>query len=222
MFTGIVNGFCPITNLIKQNGLTTLTINFTSLGTEGLAQGASVSINGVCLTVVAIENHHVTFNIIQETLGLTNLAHQQINDLVNIERSATFASEIGGHILSGHVHGTTSIHHIKRLPNNVIVCMAIPHFLKDYLFPKGFIALNGSSLTVVDVNHDTSTFTVHLIPETLARTTWGIAKAGDLINVEIDQHTRIIVDTLHHYITNKNVISNITSETTSPPFPPKT
>lgn len=203
MFTGIVSGYCPITALTKETGLTTLTVDLTTVGTQGLRQGASVAINGACLTVTAIDNHHVTFNVIQETLERTNLANAQINDQVNVERSATFASEIGGHILSGHVHGTTTITDIERPTNNVIVHMAIPAFLKPYIFPKGYIALNGTSLTVVDVNHDTKTFTVHLIPETLRLTLWGTAKVGDTINVEIDHNTRMVVDTVKQYINNK-------------------
>lgn len=194
MFTGIVNGFCPITTLTKKAGLSTLTVDFSTLGTAGLTQGASVSINGTCLTVVAIHNDEVTFDLIQETLRRTNLAHERINDYVNVERCATFSTEIGGHPLSGHVEGTTTITNIERPPNNVIVHMAIPSFLAPYLFPKGYIALNGTSLTVVD--HLTEHFTVHLIPETLKRTLWGRAKVGDVINVEVDPSTRMIVDTV--------------------------
>ena len=203
MFTGIVKGFCPIVTLIKEPGLTTFTVDFTTLGTKDLMEGASVSINGVCLTAVAIENNHVTFNLIQETLKCTNLANQQINHAVNVERCATFSSEIGGHILSGHVQGTTTITRIERPTNNVIVHMNIPSFLENYIFSKGYIALNGTSLTVVNVNRHTDTFTVHLIPETLARTIWNRGKVGDIINVEIHHNTRMVVDTIQQYISGK-------------------
>lgn len=202
MFTGLVDDACPIIDLNHQLGLMTITIDFTSIGIQGLYLGASVAVNGTCLTVTAIKRNAISFQVIQETLNRTNLKYYKINDLVNIERCATFASEIGGHILSGHIHGTTSITQINSPVNNKIIWLAIPSFLQPYLFNKGYIALNGTSLTIAEVNENE--FSVHLIPETLKRTTWSKVKVGELINVEIDHHTYIIVDRINHWLAKEH------------------
>ena len=210
MFTGIVSHCVPIISLEKQLGLTTMILGFSTVNTHNLHIGASVAINGVCLTVVSLENHHATFHIIQETLNKTNLDYWNTGDFVNVERSATLNTEIGGHLISGHIHETASVTHIEHSPNNRIIHMRIsPSWLK-YLFPKGFIGLNGTSLTLVDVDPKTNTFTVHLIPETLQKTTWQWIKEGDPINVEIDQQTRTIVDTVERYLGTLSTVTQAT------------
>jgi len=195
MFTGIVKALSKVENLQKKEGIARLTILLTPELTQNLEIGASVAINGVCLTVTKISGNSVSFDLIQETLDRTNLNLIQIGDRVNVERSAKFGDEIGGHLLSGHVYGTAKITKIENSPNNhIITLQASPSWMK-YFFSRGFIALDGISLTLVDVD-PSGTFTVHLIPETLKATTLGFKKAGDSINVEIDSRTQAIVDTL--------------------------
>lgn len=191
MFTGIVKALCKVEKFEKKEMIAHLTILLTPELTHNLEIGASVAINGVCLTATEIDGNRVSFDLIQETLDRTNLVHIQPGDKVNIERSAKFGDEIGGHLLSGHVYGTATISNIQ---DNIFTLATSPSWMK-YFFPKGFIALDGISLTLVNT-HPTGSFTVHLIPETLKTTTLGFKKVGDLINVELDARTQTIVDTL--------------------------
>ncbi len=196
MFTGIVKGLLKVQSIKLLPGLMQLGIEFTYQLVKDLEIGASVSINGVCLTVVKIEGLTVYFDLIQETLNLTNLALLSINDYVNVERSARFGDEIGGHLLSGHIKGQALIHKIDNPSNNHLVTLQAPQGMIKYFFSKGYIALDGVSLTLVDVNRHNHTFSVHLIPETLRQTTFGFKKEGSKVNVEIDTQTQIIVDSL--------------------------
>lgn len=196
MFTGIVKGLFKVHSIQKSTGLHHLGIQFDPALMQGLVIGGSVAINGVCLTVVKIEEPVVYFDIIQETLNLTNLADFSIGDQVNVERPAHFGDEIGGHLLSGHIMGHASIVKIETPSNNhQVTFQASPAMIK-YFFPKGYIALDGVSLTLVDVNHQDNTFSVHLIPETLRQTAFGFKREGSKINVEVDSQTQILVDCL--------------------------
>ncbi len=200
-------------------GLVTFTVEVSPEMVEGLKLGASVAINGVCLTATSIHPEatggSISFDVMDETLQLTTLGALRLGDTVNVERSLKVGDEVGGHIVSGHVHGTARILDITKTENNVTITLEPPARLSKYIFSKGFIALHGVSLTVIeDQNvHENLlggnptpnfqehsgrrfTFSVSLIPETLARTTFGSAQVGDLINLEVDQQTRTIVDTI--------------------------
>ncbi|MFA5946421.1 MAG: riboflavin synthase subunit alpha [Patescibacteria group bacterium] len=199
MFTGIVQAQGTIADIIVEPGMMHVSISVPEEIVEGLKTGASVAVNGVCLTVVSIEGDHITFDVMQETIDLTTLGSLKTGDQVNVERSLKVGDEVGGHLVSGHVHGTARILDITKTENNVTITLEPPAELSKYIFPKGFIALNGVSLTVIS----TSPLSVSLIPETLERTTFGSAQVGDLVNVEIDQQTRTIVDTIEHITTKK-------------------
>lgn len=202
MFTGIVKGVFPIHQIQKMPGMRKFSIKVPNELTQGLQIGASVSIDGICLTATRIEAEEIWFDVIQETLGRTTLHKTEIGSLVNVERSAQFGDEIGGHILSGHVFGTAEIIQIKKWENNQSVFFRMnPAWIK-YLFPKGYIAIDGISLTLVDVLPE-GTFSVHLIPETLKITTLGRKKEGDLVNIEIDSQTMAIVDTVERVLAQK-------------------
>ena len=152
-------------------------------------------------TVVKIENHYVWFDVIPETIQRTNLKFIEEGDLVNVERSARFGDEIGGHILSGHIMVIAEIDQKSAYESNQGVTFKIdPQWIK-YFFSKGYIALDGVSLTLVDVDPK-GKFSVHLIPETLRMTTFGFKKEGDRVNVELDTQTQIIVDTLERILKN--------------------
>ncbi len=159
----------------------------------GIQIGASVSVAGACLTVVAIADSVVEVDVIGETLEKTNIGSLVVGDKINLERSARVGEEVGGHNVSGHISDTATIRSIDTPPNNWILTLSIDPVWIQYILPKGFVALDGCSLTIVDVGTDT--FTVHLIPETLQRTTFGEKKVGDRVNMEIDPMTRAIVDT---------------------------
>ena len=193
MFSGIVQGTREIQEILEDSGTLRLRIDLHRLN-EGLQIGASVSVNGVCLTVVQIQKDHVSFDVIRETLNRSNLDGLQKGDRVNIERSLKLQDEIGGHNVSGHVDTTGVISSILNSGNNRDLKITCNMEWTRYLVSKGWIALDGISLTVVDVGLDW--FTVSLIPETLQRTIIGSKKEGDRVNLEFDQNTKIIVKTL--------------------------
>jgi riboflavin synthase len=197
VFTGIAETCVPVASVTHAEGLTTFALDFPSEEPlAGLASGASVSVDGVCFTVTRIDGTRVLFDAMAETLGRTTLGALAVGARVNVERSARFGSEIGGHVVSGHVTGTAEIARIDTPRNNHVVTFRVPVGWMKYVFPKGFIALDGISLTVVDVDKDRGEFTVWFIPETLRRTTFGWKRTGDQVNVEIERQTQAIVDTV--------------------------
>ena len=167
----------------------------------GLQTGASVAHNGCCLTVTEANGRTARFDLMAETLDKTNLGRLKAGDLVNLERAARFGDEIGGHLMSGHITATTEILRIERTEHNTTMHFALPAALKPYILPKGFIGLDGCSLTIGSVGEDS--FCVHLIPETLRRTLFGTRQAGDTVNLEIDPQTQAVVDTVGRILAAK-------------------
>ncbi|HLV78585.1 MAG TPA: riboflavin synthase subunit alpha [Marinobacter sp.] len=194
MFTGIVQGLATIADIIRAPGLNTLVVRFPKARVEGVSIGASVAINGTCMTVTRQDGDLLYFDAMQETLRLTTLGDLREGDVVNFERAARIGDEIGGHLLSGHIHTTATLARIVRSENNVTLWFELPEQWLKYVFPKGFIAINGASLTIGEVTGQR--FNVHLIPETLRATTFGQAQEGEQVNIEIDSQTQTIVDTL--------------------------
>lgn len=203
MYTGIVQAMLPVSEAVKKPGLTTFIIEFPDPLLAGLETGASVSVNGTCFTVTGINDSAVSFDAIAETLRLTNLKYLDPGMQVNIERSAAAGAEVGGHILSGHVMGTASVVEVSTSENNrSLTFQGDPAWMK-YVFTKGFIALNGCSLTVAGIDRVHARFTVNLIPETLARTNFRLLEEGDEVNVEVDQQTQVIVETVERVMAER-------------------
>ena len=200
MFTGIVQCQGCIKNIINSEMLRSITIEAPAEALVGLKIGASVAIDGVCVTVTKIEASNFSFDIMQETLSLTTLGELKVGDWTNFERSASEGAEVGGHLLSGHVDGCAKIIKIEKPGDNYVVTFQVPLELTRYIFQKGFIALNGTSLTVTDLNKQDGTFKVWFIPETLRVTTFGEKKVGQRINIEIDRKTQIIVETVRDFL----------------------
>jgi len=196
MFTGLVQAIAHVAWIKSSSTLTRYALTFPPSLLSHLTQGASVSVHGVCQTVVSIEGEKVIFEAIEETLKRTTLSTLVVDQSVNIERCAKLGDEIGGHLLSGHVAGTAEICDITQ---NIFTLRIESRWMK-YFFSKGFIALNGASLTLVDVDRKKGVFSVHLIPETLRLTTFGKAKGGDKVNVEIDSQTQAIVETVERVL----------------------
>ena len=167
----------------------------------GLQTGASVAHNGCCLTVTETDGRTARFDLMAETLDKTNLGRLKAGDLVNLERAARFGDEIGGHLMSGHITATTEILRVERTEHNTTMHFALPAALKPYILPKGFVGLDGCSLTIGSVGEDS--FCVHLIPETLRRTLFGTRQAGDTVNLEIDPQTQAVVDTVGRILAAK-------------------
>jgi riboflavin synthase len=154
------------------------------------------------LTVTAIEGNRVSFDLIKETLRLTNLGDLKLGSVVNIERAAKFSDEIGGHIMSGHIICTAEISKIFTSENNRQIWFKIADAaLMKYVLHKGFIGIDGISLTIGEVVK--KSFCVHLIPETLERTTLGKKRLGDKVNIEIDPQTQAVVDTVERVLASR-------------------
>ncbi|MEW6991491.1 riboflavin synthase subunit alpha [Colwelliaceae bacterium 6441] len=198
MFTGIVQSQAEVYSVKNENCFTHLIVKVAADLIDGLTLGASIAINGVCLTVVRFERlkseAHIAFDIIDETLERSNLANLRVGNLVNLERSLKMGDELGGHIVSGHVHTKALLLECHLTKSNCAMRFAIDNKWQKYILPKGFITINGISLTVGEVTKNN--FYVHLIPETLARTNLSELTVNDAVNVELDQQTITIVTTL--------------------------
>ncbi|WP_198264889.1 riboflavin synthase subunit alpha [sulfur-oxidizing endosymbiont of Gigantopelta aegis] len=201
MFTGIVQGTAIITQIIEKEDFRTHIIEFNDDMLSHLSIGASVAHNGCCLTVTRIEDSKVSFDLMQETLHVTNLGELTVGDRVNIERAARFGDEIGGHQMSGHILFMATISQIEKSTNNCQIGFEIPEQFKRFVFTKGYIGIDGISLTIGDVKENT--FNVNLIPETLQRTNLSSRKIGDKINIEIDPQTQAIVETIERIMASK-------------------
>ncbi|MCP3850359.1 MAG: riboflavin synthase subunit alpha [Gammaproteobacteria bacterium] len=198
MFTGIVQGTATLVDIIKKQNFQTHIIELDEKMLDGVQTGASIAHNGCCLTVTHINGNQLTFDLMQETLNVTNLGELNIGDPINIERAARFGDEIGGHQMSGHILFTAIVKEVKNTPNNCQIWFEIPDTFKQFVFTKGYIGIDGISLTIGDVKQNT--FNVNLIPETLQRTNIATRKAGDRINIEIDPQTQAIVETVQRYL----------------------
>ncbi len=198
MFTGIVQTKLPVAALESRGDFATLRFDFPERLLSGLQNGASVAINGTCLTVREIDGLRVSFDAIEQTLKVTNLGQLQAGSVVNIERAARFGDDIGGHVLSGHIMDQVSVLDVIDTANNRVVWMERPSHLAPFLLDKGFVALNGCSLTIAEV--DDERFSVHLIPETRDVTTFGEVSAGDRINLEVDSQTQAVVETVRRLL----------------------
>ncbi|ROV60814.1 riboflavin synthase subunit alpha [Vibrio ponticus] len=203
MFTGIVAGMARVVAIDKKQNFQTHVVELEGALGENLAIGASVAHNGCCLTVTQIEGNRISFDLMQETLRLTNLGSLAEGDLVNIERAAKFGDEIGGHSMSGHIALMAKVEQVITTDNNRTIWFELPESAMKYVLAKGYIGLDGCSLTIGEVKGNQ--FNVHLIPETLQRTLFGLRKEGDLINVEFDPQTQAIVDTVERVLAAKNL-----------------
>ena len=204
MFTGIVQGTAPIHSITEKANFRTQVVKLLPEMRKDLEIGASVANNGVCLTVTEVNGDLVSFDLMQETLRITNLGLLKVGDKVNIERAMQMGTEIGGHLLSGHVYCTATISDIIASENNRQIWFELPSAdVMKYILTKGFVAVDGISLTIGEVKG--AQFCVNLIPETLQRTLMGQRKVGDIVNIEIDPQTQAIVDTVENYLKARNL-----------------
>ena len=208
MFTGIVQGVAKIIAIDEKPNFRTHVVALPPELLPGLETGASVAHNGCCLTVTHINGDKVSFDLMKETLRITNLGELVPGDLVNIERAAKFSDEIGGHLMSGHIMTTAEVSKILTSENNRQIWFKPqdPTLLK-YILHKGFIGIDGISLTVGEVT--ATRFCVHLIPETLQRTTLGNKKLGQRVNIEIDPQTQAVVDTVERVLASREAAAKI-------------
>lgn len=204
MFTGIIQSVALISSVSDYQGIRTFNISFEQGFCKDLDVGASVAVDGVCLTVTEIVTPtQVKFDVMLKSLEITTLSEYKQNQRINVERAAKDGAEIGGHPLSGHVDFKTSVLDVQQIDDNYRVRISTPREWIKYIFPKGYIALNGASLTVSDVDKNQGWFDVWLIPETRRMTTFEDKQNGSNINVEIERGTQVVVDTVRDAIDEK-------------------
>ena len=201
MFTGIVAGTGLISEISGEE-VVRVVIDFQSVTTDNLETGASVSIDGTCLTVVDINSPRISFDVIPETLKKTTLGTKSLGSSVNLERALKMGDELGGHLLSGHILGMGKITERVEGKENLDLRISCPDHIMRFVQEKGYIAIDGISLTIGKV--DETSFSLHLIPETLALTTIGGKQIGDKVNIEVDSMTQTIVTTVERILEARN------------------
>ena len=207
MFTGIVQGVASLAQLVDRPGLRSFRLQLPRGSSEGLAIGASVSVDGVCLTVTALQGENeADFDVMQQSLSMTTLAALREGSRVNVERAARDGAEIGGHPLSGHIDFKARIAEVRAPENNRVLRIAVPGPWMRYVFAKGYIAVDGASLTVAEARREadgSGWFEVWLIPETMRMTTFADKAEGSELNIEIERSTQVFVDTVRDAIAER-------------------
>ena len=188
MFTGIIEALCPVAAL-RRGATWRLTVDLGELA-EGAALGDSIALNGVCLTVAALSGTRASFDAIGETIARTALARLSEGERVNVERSLRVGDRLGGHFVAGHVDAVGTLRAKDQGPEQTLVRVAVPAELTALMALKGSVAVDGISLTLVDVEPDA--FAVAIIPYTLVETTLGFKRPGDPVNVEADLLARYV------------------------------
>ena len=197
MFTGIVQGVAHVARLTDRPGLRSFELALPAGFDSGLEIGASVACDGVCLTVTALPGPgRACFDVMQQSLALTTLGSLAEGSRLNVERAAKDGAEIGGHPLSGHVDCLARLVDIRQPENNHVLRIEVPASHRRYVFAKGYIAVNGASLTIAETDRRAGWFEVWLIPETLRMTTFADKRVGDGLNLEIERGTQVVVDTV--------------------------
>jgi riboflavin synthase len=197
MYTGITQGLFSVVYVDKQPGLTTYRVQLSQALSQNLNAGASIAIDGVCQTVVDCVDGLVTLNAMQETLVKTTLGDLYVGRKVSVERAARIGDENGGHELAGHVFEAGTIVDKRSAENNLCLIIKCSTQCIQYIFPKGFVGIDGSSLTVGEVYKHQGTFAIHLIPETLRLTNFGHKEIGQKVNIEVDAKAVILSEALN-------------------------
>ena len=202
MFSGIVQEAGKVIEFEKEKDIFNLSIECSSEFISDLKKGASISVDGVCLTVKDENPEILRFDLVEETIKRTNFQNIKIGDNVNLERSLKMGDEIGGHPVSGHIHGISKVISIDKRDQSWDVKFSVESFMHDYMLHKGYVAINGCSLTVGEVSSES--FMIHLIPETLSITNLFQLEQDSIVNIELDQNTIVIADTVKKYLDGKS------------------
>jgi len=183
LFTGLIIEMGEITSVRKRSGGAILSLSAINVASDA-KQGDSISVNGVCLTVVSKDSNILSFDLSEETLQSTNLGSLKTGDVINLEPSLSTGSKIGGHFVTGHVDAVGKIRSKVRIGDMVKVEIEAPANVMNFLVEKGSVSVDGISLTVVDILKDR--FTVVIIPHTAKLTTMGLKGQGNTVNIEAD------------------------------------
>ncbi|HKE48470.1 MAG TPA: riboflavin synthase [Rhodanobacteraceae bacterium] len=190
MFTGIVQAVGRIAAIEHRDGNVRLDIDAAALGLNDVGIGDSIAVGGVCLTVATLDGARFGADVSGETLARTTLGALAAGDPVNLEKSLRLADRLGGHLVSGHVDGVGRVVKVENDGAAQRWTFSTPPSLARYIAVKGSVAIDGTSLTVNEVDGDT--FGITLIPHTLAVTTFGARKPGDAVNLEVDLVARYV------------------------------
>lgn len=196
MYTGLVQEVGVIASKSRREGVDGISVITTRKFLAGLKVGGSIALNGICLSVTKINAQGFCADVSAATALVTNFKNSNVNDQVNLERSAVAGGEIGGHLTAGHVDGTGQVTEVLPSGETMKLHITVPGEIFRYAFAKGFMAVNGASLTVAAIEVEDRTLQFNLIPETLRQTTFSSIKVGDSVNVEAEPTTRVLVDTL--------------------------
>jgi len=183
VFTGIIEDIGKVININDSQIQIETCLN-------DIKTGDSIAVNGACLTVTEINGKNLSFDYSPTTSDITNISLLKKNSLVNLERALTLQTRLGGHIVSGHIDTSTKIVDIKRNGNFYFISFAVNEKIKKYVVNKGFIAIDGISLTIAENNE--TCFSVTMIPETFNKTIFHTRKAGDIVNIEIDVFAKYV------------------------------
>lgn len=197
MFTGLIKAVCTVKSVVRSGRTMKLTVELGKLADQ-LNTGNSIAVNGCCLTVAELAGSAANFDISPETIEKTNLGKLTAGKNVNIELALKPTDRLGGHFVSGHIDGTAIIIAIKKQDRFANMKFKAPPQLLDQILPKGSVAVDGISLTIAAM--DNESFTVALIPETLAKTTLGSANVGDAVNIETDLIVKVIKKQLENIL----------------------
>ncbi len=201
MYSGITQGLFPVIAIIKKNSGYHYTIELSDHLAHGLTIGNSVNIDGVCQTLVHIQNNRASFEATTETLRLTTLSELTVGRKVSVERSLKCGDEMGGHCIYGHVIGCASVVQRAESSEQTKLTLQCPPTWMKYILHKGFVAVDGSSLTVSNPSPQ-GQFDIHLIAETLRLTNFANKGVGKKVNIELDANTHTIVTTVERYLQN--------------------
>jgi riboflavin synthase len=203
MYTGIVQGLGRIVTLTPTVSGVHIALRFPKGLLNDLQLGASVSVDGVCLSVVSIDDDLIAFDAIHATLERTNLDDRRVGEVVNLERSARQGDENGGHAMYGHVSDTATISSIALDGPRAHIELKVREPWSRYIFPRGFLSINGCSLTLAEADGDAGSCRVNLIPETIRVTGLFQYKVGDRLNIEVEQQTQVLVDVVERVLTRQ-------------------
>ena len=201
MFSGIVQTVGKIESIKDTNHIKTIRIETHGDYLEDIAIGQSVSVDGVCLSLVKKNNEYCEFEAVEETINRTTLGSYMQGTKVNLEKSLKFGDTVGGHFVSGHIHTRGRIVEVELVGESKNILVEIEEKWIKYLTEKGYISVNGASITIGKVSKNT--FYVHLIPETLKTTNLDELIYDNYVNLEFDQATIAIVDTTERLINQK-------------------
>ena len=207
MYTGIVQATCALSFVERRPNLLHFGLCLPSALSADVTLGASIAVNGCCFTVTSMmpsgQGLDVTFDAIDETQAITNVKHFEQGSIVNVERSAKQNAEVGGHVLSGHIVGTAEVVDIEKDENRCRMTFGADAPWLKYVFEKGYLAVNGASLTIAALDRSTHKFAINLIPETLERTNFSLLSVGDPVNIEVESQTQVIVDTVERVMAER-------------------